>query len=68
MPRSIGQHQGIQALRFLHWVYLVLAMATGFSVYQWAASGDAVWIGAAVAAGLLTIGALVDLVLVWSRP
>ena len=42
MPRSIGQHQGIQAVRFLHWFYVVLALATGFAVYQWADTGDPV--------------------------
>ena len=65
MPRSLGQHQGIQAVRFLHWVYLALALATGFAVYRWAVTGDPVWIGAAVAAGLLTIGVLVDLIMVF---
>jgi hypothetical protein len=65
MPRAIGQHQGLQAVRFLHWVYLLFALATGFAVYRWAATGDAVWLGAAVVTGLLTIGALVDLILVF---
>jgi hypothetical protein len=57
-----------RTLRFLHWAYLVLAGATGFSVYRWAASGDALWVGAAVTVGLLTVAVLVDLIMVWNRP
>jgi hypothetical protein len=65
MPRAVGQHQGIQALRFLHWTYLFFALATGFAVYRWASTGDGVWIGAAVVTFLLSIAVLVDLVLVF---